>query len=400
MRKSLPRRSAVTSRPFQAFPSLSQPFPATSILPVSAAPPSLSRLLPRPVPRFLRLLLTLAIAAAAGGLCQWLHSPLPWMLGPLLGSAALSIVGVPLLASQRLRNGGQWVIGTALGLYFTPEVLAQVLRLAPWTLLGAAWALGLGHLFYRWLRWSMARAPGGAVDAGTAYFATVIGGASEMAAFAERLGARVDLVAAAHSLRVLLVVVTIPFTYQFAQIHGSTPAPAAAVGVLPLGLLLLAAATAAGSWLMLRLRQPNPWVLGSLAVALAITASGHTPSALPPGLSQAAQLAIGVSLGTRFTPAFLHTAPRWLAAVAVGTLGMILASAGFAWAVAQAAGLEPAAVLLGNSPGGIAEMCITAKVMELGVPLVTAFHIVRYVIVLLLTGPIHQRFIAPVAARP
>jgi hypothetical protein len=32
---------------------------------------------------------------------------------------------------------------------------------------------------------------------------------------------------------------------------------------------------------------------------------------------------------------------------------------------------------------------------------VTAFHIVRYVIVLLLTGPIHQRFIAaPAVARP
>jgi hypothetical protein len=50
-------------------------------------------------------------------------------------------------------------------------------------------------------------------------------------------------------------------------------------------------------------------------------------------------------------------------------------------------------VLLGKSPGGIAEMCLTAKVLELGVPLVTAFHIVRYVIVLLLTGPIYQRFI-------
>ena len=356
------------------------------------------------LPRPLRLLLTLAIAAAAGWLFMRLRSPLPWMLGPLLVSAALSIVGLPLTASRRLRNGGQWVIGTVLGLYFTPEVAAQVARLAPWTLLGALWALGLGHLFYRWLRWSMARAPGAAVDAGTAYFASVIGGASEMAAFAERLGARVDLVAAAHSLRVLLVVVTIPFTYQFAQVHGTDAAAAAAaasgVGVQPLGLALLALATAAGSGLMLWLRQPNPWVLGSLAAALALTASGHSLSALPFGLSQAAQLVIGVSLGTRFTPQFLHTAPRWLGAVALGTLGMILASAAFAWAMAQAAGLNPASVLLGNSPGGIAEMCITAKVLELGVPLVTAFHIVRYVIVLVLTGPIHRRFIAPAPAQP
>ena len=50
-------------------------------------------------------------------------------------------------------------------------------------------------------------------------------------------------------------------------------------------------------------------------------------------------------------------------------------------------------MLLGKSPGGIAEMCLTAKVLELGVPLVTAFHIMRYVIVLLLTGPIYRRFV-------
>ena len=166
----------------------------------------------------------------------------------------------------------------------------------------------------------------------------------------------------------------------------------------PLGLGLLAAATAAGAWLMLRLRQPNPWVLGSLGAALILSASGHALSALPPWLSPAAQLVIGVSLGTRFTPAFLNTAPRWLLAVALGTLSMILASAGFALTVARLADLAPAAVMLGNSPGGIAEMCITAKVLALGVPLVTAFHIVRYVIVLLLTGPIHRHFIAPASA--
>jgi uncharacterized membrane protein AbrB (regulator of aidB expression) len=46
--------------------------------------------------------------------------------------------------------------------------------------------------------------------------------------------------------------------------------------------------------------------------------------------------------------------------------------------------------LLGTSPGGIAEMCITAKVLQLGVPVVTAFHVTRYVAVLLLTAPIYR----------
>jgi uncharacterized membrane protein AbrB (regulator of aidB expression) len=33
-------------------------------------------------------------------------------------------------------------------------------------------------------------------------------------------------------------------------------------------------------------------------------------------------------------------------------------------------------------------MCITAKVLQLGVPLVTAFHVARVVVLLLGTGPI------------
>ena len=54
-----------------------------------------------------------------------------------------------------------------------------------------------------------------------------------------------------------------------------------------------------------------------------------------------------------------------------GTLAMIAASAGFAWCVAQWVGLHPATLLLATAPGGIAEMCITAKVLQLGVPVVT-----------------------------
>jgi uncharacterized membrane protein AbrB (regulator of aidB expression) len=45
--------------------------------------------------------------------------------------------------------------------------------------------------------------------------------------------------------------------------------------------------------------------------------------------------------------------------------------------------------MLGTSPGGIAEMCITAKVLQLGVPIVTAFHVTRLATVLLLADRIY-----------
>jgi uncharacterized membrane protein AbrB (regulator of aidB expression) len=36
-------------------------------------------------------------------------------------------------------------------------------------------------------------------------------------------------------------------------------------------------------------------------------------------------------------------------------------------------------------------MCITAKVLQLGVPLVTAFHVTRVVVLLLCTAPLFAR---------
>jgi uncharacterized protein len=336
-----------------------------------------------------RLAATLLLACAAGAVAQALHSPLPWMIGPLLATAAASLAGAPVLGENRLRNAGLWVLGTVLGLYFTPAVVAVVLRLWPAITLGVLWALLLGYGFYRWLAWSARHAPlPPATAAATAYFAGAIGGASEMALLGERHRGRVDQVAAAHSLRVLIVVVLIPFMLQASGVHGADMVLPASRVVDPAGLAKLLAATALGGALLQWWRTPNPWVLGALAVSAALTASGVAWSAVPRPLANAAQLLIAVSLGVRFTPAFVRAAPRWLAAVAAGTLAMIVLSAGFGALLALACGLHPATMLLATSPGGIAEMAITASVLGLGAPVVTAFHVLRYVSVLLLTEPI------------
>lgn len=332
-----------------------------------------------------RIALTLVLALLAGAGAAHLRLPLPWMIGPLLAAALGGVLGAPVAASHRLRNAGQWGIGVALGLYFTPQVARQVAALLPAIALGVLWALALGWSFHRWLAWTH---PGEA--RATTWFAATIGGASEMALLAERAGARVDRVAAAHSLRVMIVVVTIPMLLQASGVHGADPAAPALRVVHAGGLALLVALTLLGVALMRRLALPNPYVLGALAVTCGLTLAGIELSALPRWAINAAQLFIGVSLGARFTPEFARRGPRWLAAVAAGTVGMLLLSAAFAWVLARITGLHPASTVLATSPGGIAEMAITAQVLQLGVPTVTAFHVVRYVAVLLLAGPLFR----------
>ena len=336
-----------------------------------------------PEPARLAATLALALTAALG--CRALHIPLPWMIGPLLATGVCGVLGLPVQASTRLRNAGQLLIGVALGLYFSPTVVGLLLSQAPAVLAGIVWAFLLGYGFYRWL---LRR--GGDVDVPTAFFAAAIGGASEMAVLAERHQGRVDRVAAAHSLRVLLVVVLIPVAYQLLGVHGADLTLPAVRDVDLAGLGLLLAASACGVALLHRLGLPNPYVLGALLVTAVLTASGVALSALPLPASNAGQLFIGIALGSRFTPAFAHAAPRWLGSVLAGTLVMIAATAVYAGGVAWLSGLHPATVLLATAPGGIAEMCITAKVLQLGVPVVTAFHVVRYVAVLTMTPVLYR----------
>ena len=340
-----------------------------------------------------RVVLTLALALAGALACVWLRTPIPWTIGPLVASGLASVFGYPTRSLVPLRNAGQWLIGAALGLYFTPQVTALVVSLW-WAIAAAiAWALGLGWMFGQWLHRRHAPEIGGQAEQqrATSYFAGAIGGASEMTLLAERAGGRTEMVAAAHSLRLLLVTLTVPFALTFSGMHGLDPAvPGMRVVHWP-GLALLLAAAGLGSWLMTRTGRANPWFMGALLVTMGITMLGVELSALPQWMTNLAQLFIGVSLGVCFSAEFVHTAPRWLVSVALGTVLMIVACAGVAALLAWACDLHWATMVLGTSPGGIAEMAITAKVLQLGVPVVTAFQVCRLVAVLVLVEPLYRR---------
>ena len=76
-----------------------------------------------------KVLSTLLLALAAAALFEWLHTPLPWMLGPLVATGVASVLGMPSLSWNPLRNAGQCTIGVALGLYFTPQVGLLILNM-------------------------------------------------------------------------------------------------------------------------------------------------------------------------------------------------------------------------------------------------------------------------------
>jgi uncharacterized protein len=249
-------------------------------------------------------------------------------------------------------------------------------------LLGCAFSLGLTILFARFFQ-RFAK-----VDAMTATYACAIGAASDMAVQAQRMGADGASVATSHAVRVMIVVTIIPLIAAgWEVVTALNPVNAAGglrandISALPLAVIVLISATIA--LFISKTRMPNPWVLVPLFTAATYAAIGND-TRLPDLIVNAGSILIGWNLGQYMNRDFFKSSPRVLGAAALMTLGMLVLSLGFAFVIEWALGVPLISAIVATSPGGIAEMAITAKVLGLGAPIVTAFHLTRMVAVILL----------------
>jgi membrane AbrB-like protein len=326
----------------------------------------------------------LAICVIGGAVCAWLRTPLPWMIGSMLAMAAVQMAGAGFEPLPGGRDAGMVVIGVTLGLYFTAPVVHEVATYWPWfAALGLA-AIGFGTVS------ALVLAKLSGTDRATAYFGSMPGGASEMAIMGEDFGAAPDRVAFAHSMRMLLVVTVFPVGITLAGFSATEEYRPVVVDFDAGGLAILLAIAAAAGWLARRIRLPTAYMMGPLAVTIALTVSGIALSSVPTALTNAAQVLLGCTLGARFDRSFLAAAPRFVGALVVSVAITLGLAALVGWAIALGSGAYLGSALLAAAPGGIAEMSITAKVLRIGVAFVTAAHVVRYVIVVLLTVPVFR----------
>lgn len=249
--------------------------------------------------RLSRMALALAVAIPAGALLAWLETPIPWMIGPMVAVAALNLLGIRAFALPYGRQMGQVVLGSAIGIYFTPPVLVALGANALPILLTtfSAFAIGgIGALV-------MSRVSG--VDGKSAFFASIPGGSMAMANLAEKYGATMPPVAVAHSLRVSILVIVIPFGLTYGGIH-IEPSSFRPEFSLDYSILIpwLVASAVLGE-LSERLRFHNGCLLTPLFVGALLALNGVTLSEVPSWLTDFAQLMFGLILGERYERAFL-----------------------------------------------------------------------------------------------
>ncbi|SED69835.1 AbrB family transcriptional regulator [Pseudomonas anguilliseptica] len=317
------------------------------------------------------------VGLLGGYLASLIGWPLPWIIGSLLAVIAARCSGWLITEMPGGRKTGQWLVSSAIGLHFTSEVLSQLLSHFGVILLGALLTLLLSLIGIVVLR----RA---GLDRATAFFASMPGGASEMVNLAQRHNAETAKVAAAHSLRLLLVVLLVPAIFTWSLPPIAPPAPAAVswpwlAVLLPAGALL--------AWLWGRLGQPNPWMLGPLTVCAIASVSFDLHLGLPNGLGQTGQWLIGCALGCHFDRNFFRSAPGFLARI---LLFCLLAAAALGQGLGWLAGENQSALMLGMMPGGITELCLTAEALHLSVALVTALQVLRLFLVMFLAEPLFR----------
>ncbi|TBU72060.1 hypothetical protein DNK06_22930 [Pseudomonas daroniae] len=336
---------------------------------------------PRDNPKHLRNWWPTPLVGALGGyLASLIGWPLPWVIGSLLAVIALRCCGVLSREMPGGRQVGQWLIAAGIGLHFTSEVLEQVLGNLAIIVVGVLATLALSVIGIAGLRRS-------GVDRATAFFASMPGGASEMVNLSLRHGAQPARIAAAHSMRLLMVILLIPALFTWG-LPAMEPPPAVTVDWFWLATLLPAGALLAVLWR--RLGQPNPWMLGPLTLCAAASVTFDLNIATPAWLGQVGQWLIGCALGCHFDRAFFRSAPGFLARVLLFTLLAMVGTVLLGFALGWLAGIGSVSLMLGMMPGGITELCLTAEALHLSVALVTALQALRLFMVMFLAEPLYR----------
>lgn len=280
------------------------------------------------------------------------------------------------------RLTGQWMIATSIGLHFTPIVLEHILGHFMMMLFAAFLTLLLALLGIEFMRRR-------GMDLTTAFFAFMPANFSEMIQSGIRHKANVSQIAAAHSVRLVLIVLCVPPVMFFSALVSPSVVHARLPSdwhwLLP---LLMGGALTAIIWK--RCKLPNPWMFGPMALCAVTTAMFNLHTALPMELSNYGQLMIGCALGGYFDRHFFRNSPTFLLKVSLFTLSMIICTLALGLVMGQWLEVPVMTLALGMMPGSSTEMYLTAEALNLAVGIVTAMQIMRLVVVMLCAEPVHR----------
>ncbi|MEM8977924.1 MAG: AbrB family transcriptional regulator [Pseudomonadota bacterium] len=333
-----------------------------------------------PYPGFAKALVP---AAIGGAIWASLGLPLAWLMGAAVITGLMSFWGLEIDLPKVLYRPSLAVIGAGVGLTITPAVALEIAR---WFPLMAV--MGFAGVVLAAIATPLV-ARKGQMETSTAFFSLMPGGVIEMANIAEPHGADRTTIATLHAIRVALVVGLLPLGLYLLFPQNGAAEALVTLAAVPLAITLLMALL--GGWIGMRLKIPASWLLGALLAVAVLTASGAVEGQIPSALMAVAQVIVGISLGAKFKRERLKRLPRAMAVGTVALTTIIAAMAALGVLVSQFVPMTAPTMVLAFSIGGLAEMVLTARALELDMAMVAAFQSIRAVLVNSFAGLIWSR---------
>ena len=333
----------------------------------------------------------MGIGAMGGLLARAVHLPGGPMVGALIAAGGARVLGAPLEQPPPwLRTSGRIVLGLTIGITVTAETLRIVAgSLVPVAVM-VVFMLVLGFA----TAWTLGRLT--RMSAPTALCGSSPGALAVMVALADELGGSAPVVASMHLVRLVSVMLVVPpfvqgvFAPASQAIAGIPPETVAGGNPFWAEAALLALGLAAGL-AVARMRIPaGDLVSGLVVAAVANAAFLHLPD-LPVTWKLFAQIAVGSGIGATVTRKALADFRPFALAGGIMTAAFIGSGLALAWALSRVSGLDLITCLVGCAPGGADTMIILAGEFGANVPLVTAMHVSRIVILMVVLPPLVSR---------
>jgi uncharacterized protein len=336
-----------------------------------------------------QILVTGLVAIPGGLLFDFLHIPLPWMLGPLTVTLLYNA-----LSGQRarwpvhFRNAGLIVIGYSMGRTLTLETIQQILAnlpgMAAATLLTVLFCIATGYITHRRTGISLASGILGSMPGGLAQMITLSD---------EVRDADVTVVTFMQMTRVLSVVFIVPFVAIHGMAHphsGVLPIPGT---VVPWNLAVLPAILAAplGAWLAYLIKLPIPFLLGPIFATTVMVLVGCPAPAVPGPLIRTAQLFFGTYLGIVITLESLRRLGKVLPYAVCSAVLLVAFTYLVAYGLTFVTPANLLSAFLGTAAGGLAEMGIVALALGADVAFVLSYQLFRLLTILLVMPPLLRR---------
>lgn len=333
-----------------------------------------------------RFILTFIVGGLGGYLFSLARIPIPWTLGPL---AAVILIKVgskkQVFWPAYMRNIAMLVLGYVMGSPFTIETGQRILLNLPlmlmMTLITVGVCLFFGYIGSRYTRVSLA----------TSLFGSIPGGISQMSAICEEIKeADPATVTLLQTIRVLSVVFFVPFI----ALHGLTDRvdkiTRASVkfegGDIPT-LLVFATTIVSLVYLFKIIGISGRYIIAPIIGTAGLVLAGISAPGLPPIIITVAQICVGIRMGMAVNVDSLTDWKNLFICGLLGMLGVVVSLLLISYPFALLAAVSLVTAFISLAPGGMAEMGLTAMMVQADLSTVVTFQLFRLLFVLLVVIP-------------